>query len=294
MTLHRLARGRAGLRRGSLFPPDCRTQGCRSLRAAQLTSPDPAQSLSPHARARPCSRARLVRVPVPGRKDRSMLATDVDVGHAADAAPTLRASSTTSASRSRPSTARAARRPTSCCCAPSSRWACRCRARTCSRRTSPACRRGTRSAPTSTATSARKKEIDFLVAMNPETAREDVLALEPGAAVRLRRAAEARRAARRSGLLPGAVRQARRAGLHRRQAAAARAQHDLRRRAGAAARHRPRGDATGAAQAARQEAEGARAQRGGARGRLRVRRPSTSRSATRSRRADERDRAARS
>lgn len=29
----------------------------------------------------------------------------------------------------------------------------------------------------------RKKEIDFLVAMNPETAREDVLSLEPGAAV---------------------------------------------------------------------------------------------------------------
>jgi 2-oxoglutarate ferredoxin oxidoreductase subunit alpha len=30
---------------------------------------------------------------------------------------------------------------------------------------------------------ARKKEIDFLVAMNPETANEDVLSLEPGAAV---------------------------------------------------------------------------------------------------------------
>src|SRR5436309_7439161 len=30
---------------------------------------------------------------------------------------------------------------------------------------------------------ARKKEIDFLVAMNPETAEEDVLSLEPGAAV---------------------------------------------------------------------------------------------------------------
>src|ERR1700674_2991821 len=29
----------------------------------------------------------------------------------------------------------------------------------------------------------RKKEIDFLVAMNPETAREDVLKLDPGAAV---------------------------------------------------------------------------------------------------------------
>ena len=30
---------------------------------------------------------------------------------------------------------------------------------------------------------ARRKEIDFLVAMNPQTAREDVLSLEPGAAV---------------------------------------------------------------------------------------------------------------
>ena len=30
---------------------------------------------------------------------------------------------------------------------------------------------------------ARKKEIDFLVAMNSETAKEDVLTLEPGAAV---------------------------------------------------------------------------------------------------------------
>ena len=40
---------------------------------------------------------------------------------------------------------------------------------------------------------ARKKEIDFLVAMNPETAREDVLSLEPGAVVRLRRAAASSR-----------------------------------------------------------------------------------------------------
>src|SRR6201986_1582398 len=30
---------------------------------------------------------------------------------------------------------------------------------------------------------ARKKEIDFVVAMNPETAKEDVMGLEPGAAV---------------------------------------------------------------------------------------------------------------
>src|SRR5215472_3820542 len=30
---------------------------------------------------------------------------------------------------------------------------------------------------------ARKKEIDFLIAMNPETAKEDVMSLRPGAAV---------------------------------------------------------------------------------------------------------------
>src|SRR5438128_143680 len=30
---------------------------------------------------------------------------------------------------------------------------------------------------------ARKKEVDFLVAMNPETGKEDVLSLEPGTAV---------------------------------------------------------------------------------------------------------------
>ena len=38
---------------------------------------------------------------------------------------------------------------------------------------------------------ARKKEIDFLVAMNPETAREDVLSLRSGRRGALRRAAEA-------------------------------------------------------------------------------------------------------
>ena len=40
---------------------------------------------------------------------------------------------------------------------------------------------------------ARKKEVDFLVAMNAETAKEDVMTLEPGRAVALRRAAEAER-----------------------------------------------------------------------------------------------------
>src|ERR1041385_580613 len=35
---------------------------------------------------------------------------------------------------------------------------------------------------------ARKKEIDLLVAMNPETARDDVMALDPGAVVQIGRA----------------------------------------------------------------------------------------------------------
>ena len=58
----------------------------------------------------------------------------------------------------------------------------RSRARTCSRRTSPGCPPGSRSARASDGYIARKKEIDFLVAMNPETAREDVLALDAGRA----------------------------------------------------------------------------------------------------------------
>ena len=57
---------------------------------------------------------------------------------------------------------------------------------------------------------------------------------------RLRRAAEAQRAAQRPGVLPGAVRQAGQAGLSRREAAPPRAQHDLRRHPREAARHRPR------------------------------------------------------
>ena len=92
----------------------------------------------------------------------------------------------------------------------------------------------------------RKKEVDFLVAMNAgdgERGRADARAGRRG---RLRRAAEAERAAQRPRLLSGAVRQARRAGLPRRQAAPPRAQHDLRRHPGEAARHRPGADGEGA------------------------------------------------
>ena len=118
----------------------------------------------------------------------------------------------------------------------------------------------------------RKKEIDFLVAMNPETAREDVLSLEPGALVRLRRAAAAQGAAHRHHVLPGPVRQARRRRHDRRQAAPPRAQHDLRRRPLVPARHRAGRDQEGPRQAAREEAEGDGAEQRRARQGLRLRR----------------------
>ena len=92
----------------------------------------------------------------------------------------------------------------------------------------------------------RKKEVDFLVAMNPETAKEDVMTLDAGRRGRLRRDAEAERAALRPHVLSGSVRQARHRRLSRRQAAPPRAQHDLRRRAGQAARHRHGLDGAGA------------------------------------------------
>ena len=59
----------------------------------------------------------------------------------------------------------------------------------------------------------RKKEIDFLVAMNPETAHEDVKSLAPGRGSTLRRAAESAHAARRSNFLLCPLRQTGRAGL---------------------------------------------------------------------------------
>ena len=69
------------------------------------------------------------------------------------------------------------RAPTPFCCAPSSRWAFRFPARTCSRRTSPGLPTWYTIRASKNGYIARKKEIDFLVAMNPETAKEDVLSL---------------------------------------------------------------------------------------------------------------------
>ena len=118
----------------------------------------------------------------------------------------------------------------------------------------------------------RKKEVDFLVAMNAETAKEDVLTLEPGAAVvydeplklnKLRNDlifypvpfdklvapvcpdAKLRRLVRNM-IYDGILREA--------------------------ARHRPGADGEGAGQAVGEEGEGRRAQSGRAQGRLRLRR----------------------
>ena len=130
---------------------------------------------------------------------------------------------------------------------------------------------------------ARKKEVDFLVAMNAgdrEGRRADARAGRRG---RLRRAAEAQRAAQRSRLLSGAVRQARRAGLPGREAAPPRAQHDLRRHPREAARHRPGADGEGArASSSGKKAKAVDAERGRAQGRLGLRRSEPSRSRTRS------------
>ena len=81
----------------------------------------------------------------------------------------------------------------------------------------------------------RKKEIDFLVAMNPETAREDVMKLDSGAAVVYDEPLKLNALRQRPALLSRAVRQAGGAGLPRCQAAQAGAQHDLRRHRGLAA-----------------------------------------------------------
>ena len=52
---------------------------------------------------------------------------------------------------------------------------------------------------------ARKKEIDFLVAMNAETAKEDVLSLAPGARCTLRRTSESQHPPSGPDLLRGSV-----------------------------------------------------------------------------------------
>ena len=94
---------------------------------------------------------------------------------------------------------------------------------------------------------ARKKEIDFLVAMNAGDGEGGRAVARAGRGGALRRAAEAERAAQRPRLLPGAVRQDRRRGLQGREAAPPRQEHDLRRRAVEAAEHRLGADGARAA-----------------------------------------------
>ena len=103
---------------------------------------------------------------------------------------------------------------------------------------------------------ARRRDSEYMVAMNPETAEEDVLEPQAGRGLRLRRAPEPEASARRRDLLPGAVRPVGGARVPRRALAQARPQHDLRRRAGKAPGHRDGGNPPGAAEAIPQEGQG--------------------------------------
>ena len=76
---------------------------------------------------------------------------------------------------------------------------------------------------------ARKKDIDFMVAMNPETAQEDVLSLRRAPPVSTTSRLNLSESARRRGFLRRALRQVRRPRLPRGQAAQAGQEHDLRR-----------------------------------------------------------------
>ena len=136
----------------------------------------------------------------------------------------------------------------------------------------------------------RKKEVDFLVAMNPETAKEDVLTLEPGRRRGLRRAAEAERAADDLVFYPVPF---------DKLVAPVCPDAKLRRLVrnmiydGILAKlleHRSGVDGEGAGQAARQEGEGRGAEPGRARGRLGLRRGESAEAGSVRIRADERDR----
>ena len=136
---------------------------------------------------------------------------------------------------------------------------------------------------------ARKKEVDFLVAMNAgngQGRRPDARARRRR---RLRRAAEAQRAAQRPGVLSGAVRHAGQAGLPGREAAPPRQEHDLSRHPREAARDRSGPDGEGARQAARQEGQGGRPERRRAEGRLGLRRGDVHQAGPVRHRADERN-----
>ena len=157
-----------------------------------------------------------------------------------------RPETTDSRSRSRRSTARAARRRTTRCCARSSRWASRSRGRTCSRR-------NIAGLPTWFTIRANKrrlhrarKEIDVLVAMNPETARRGRRRDGPGRVIVLNEEALGPARCRRTASLYAIpFSKLVEADRRRREAAQARRQHDLRRRGRRAARRSTRARSSG-------------------------------------------------
>ena len=118
---------------------------------------------------------------------------------------------------------------------------------------------------------ARKRDSEVLVALNPETAREDMLALPAGRRRHLRGEPEPEAVSQRRGLLSGSVRQDHCRGLPRGQAAQAGEEHGLRGRGGADAPHRSRRRRKGRQEAVCQKAEGLRPELWRCEGGLRLR-----------------------
>ncbi len=117
----------------------------------------------------------------------------------------------------------------------------------------------------------RKKEIDFLVAMNPETATEDTMSLAPGASVLYDEPLALHKL--RNDLIFYSVPYDKivAAGLPRGQAAQAGQEHGVRRRGGQPADHRHGRGGEGHPQAVREESEGRQSEPGSGAGRIRLR-----------------------
>ena len=118
---------------------------------------------------------------------------------------------------------------------------------------------------------ARKKEIDFVVAMNSETAQEDVMSAGPGRSRVVRRAPEPQHSAFRSRFLRRSLRQTGRSRLSRGQAAQAGQEHDLRGRGGQVAGDRHCRSRKSHPQAVCQEGESRQPESGRRESRIRLR-----------------------
>ena len=136
----------------------------------------------------------------------------------------------------------------------------------------------------------RKKEIDFLVAMNAETAQDDVMSLAAGASVLYDEPLGARQIAQRFDFLLGSLRQAGGGGLSRGQAAQAGKEHGVRGRGRSTARDRDGRSGEGHPQAVCDQSESCQPESGGGAGGIRLREDESAEARSPLHRAYERDR----